>query len=150
MLIVQSYLVELNFPSAAGQGNFKAFNDQETLHNCKIVGVEGVSASQLSRSPSNNAMVSQANCLYTALSLLTPTGTKQVYQMPFANIVTSLNAGVIKQFYGMDISWQTSGVWCFSSGIINANESICFNFLYVRSKDWKQYLELRAKYDRNY
>ena len=148
MLIVRTALVELNFSAAAGQGSFKAFEDQQLMHDCKIIGVEGVSASQLSRSPSNQAMVSQSNCLYTALDLRTPTGTKQIYQIPFGNIITSVNAGIIKEFYGLDISWQTSGVWVFSGGIIAANESICFNFLYVRNKEWKQYLELRAKYGR--
>ena len=147
MLIVNSALVEVNFSTAPAAGAQVKFNDQQLMHNCKIIGVEGVSASQLTTAPSTAAIATQANCIKTALTLQNKRGVQFVFQLPFGQIITQNNSGIIKEFYGLDLDWQSCLVNIFATGV-TAGQSICYNFYYVRNAMWKDYLKARQMFGR--
>lgn len=139
--IIKSYLVELNFATAPAAQTRVNFVDQPQLREKRIVGIEAISASQLSFSPTGKNMVTQANCLSTGLTLKEGT-TDIIYQIPFAQMVTQNNGGLVREFFGIVVNFQSSGIDVFSA-TVTANYSICYNFLYVDKENWNEYVQLR-------
>jgi hypothetical protein len=142
--LIKTFLVELNFltaPAALTQTNF---NDQPQLRDKKIVGIEAIAANQLAHAPSGAAMATNANALNTALTLKIGTS-DDISQMPFAQFITQNNGGIVREFFGIEINFQSSGINCFTTGI-TAAQSLCYNFYYVDKTNWNQYLEFRRTY----
>lgn len=141
--IIKTYLVELNFITAPAALTQVHFIDQPQLREARIIGIEAISANQLLTSPAGKTMVTNSMALDTALTL--KVGTEEIiYQMPYAQFVTQNNGGIIREFNGIVINFQQSGVNCFAA-TIPANYSICYNFWYVNKADWQIYFQLRQK-----
>lgn len=141
--IYNSYLVELNFVSAPTAGAPITFKDVPFLGDVFIYGIECITASQMTTSPTSNTMASQANCLRGALTIV-ENNTEVLAQIPNGQLITQNNAGVIKEFRPIKINLTKSNVQMFSAGIA-AGESICYNFIYLYPNQVKEYLEFIKK-----
>ena len=129
MITIEStFLAEVNFATAPAAGARVYFADLPQLRNQKTFGIEAISATQLTYSPNNKVVVSQANAATLMLTLAVE-GTEQVYQMPVTSLIASLNGGFIRQFAGLTINLVKSYVTASTTGV-NGAESILFNFIY--------------------
>ena len=140
--IFNSYLVEINFVSAPTAGQTVNFLDVPQLRDKLIYGVELITASQMTTSPTGKTIATKANSLSGSLTIVN-TGSYQVFQqVPNGNLITQDNAGIIKEFAPTKIDLQKSFVQIFSAGI-GAGESLCYNFIYLKPEQLKDYLSTR-------
>mgnify|MGYP003382029760 CR=1 FL=1 len=140
--IFNSYLVEINFPTAPTAGQTVNFLDVPQLRDKLVYAVELVTASQMVTSPTGKVIASQANALTGSLTILNTESYQVFQQVPNGNLITQLNAGIIKEFAPTKIDLQKSNVQIFSAGI-GANESLCYNFIYLKPEQLKEYLASR-------
>lgn len=136
--IFNSYLVELNFAAAPAAGTKTYFLDIPFLRDKYIYGIETVTASQMAVSPTSKAMITQANSLTGALTLVQKS-TEIFFQTPMALLITNFNSGIVKEFSPVQLDLQKSYVQVFSAGIA-ATESVCFNFIYLLESELETYL----------
>lgn len=128
LIINRSYLAEVNFASAPAAGQRFFFGDIPALRTVFTHGIEAISASQLSTSPTGKTVNTQANCATLMLTLAIG-DTEEVYQIPVTSLISTLNGGFIRQFNGKRINLPKSYVTSVTTGI-SANQSILFNFYY--------------------
>lgn len=140
--IFNSYLVEINFVTAPLAGQTFNFLDVPQLRDKLIYGVECITASQMVTSPTGKVIASQANSLTGALTILNTDSYQVFQQVPNGNLITQENAGIIKEFKPTKIDLQKSNVQIFSAGI-GAGESICYNFIYLKPEQLKDFLSSR-------
>jgi len=140
--IFNSYLVEINFVTAPLAGQTFNFLDVPQLRDKLIYGVELITASQMITSPTGKVIASQANSLTGALTILNTDSYQVFQQVPNGNLITQENAGIIKEFKPTKIDLQKSNVQIFSAGI-GAGESLCYNFIYLKPDQLKDFLASR-------
>lgn len=140
--IFNSYLVEINFPQAPTAGQTVNFLDVPQLRNKLVYGIECITASQMVTSPQGKVIASQANSLTGSLTIVNTNSYQIFQQVPNGNLITQLNSGIVKEFKPTLIDLQKSFVQIFSAGIA-ANESICYNFIYLEPTQLKDYLATR-------
>ena len=139
IVIKNSYLVELAYPSAAAAGSQITFKDAQFLEKVLIVGIEIITADQMSTAPSGNAMASKANAIKGALTIVEGNKDK-LFQLPNGQLITQDNAGIVKEFSPIKLNLSKCSVVMFAAGIA-ANESLCFNFYYIYPEDLANYLK---------
>jgi len=140
--IFNSYLVEINFPQAPTAGQTQNFIDVPQLRNKLIYGIECITASQMITSPQGKVIASQANALSGSLTILNTDSYQVFQQVPNGNLITQLNSGIVKEFRPTMIDLQKSYVQIFSAGI-GANESLCYNFIYLEPKQLDEFIRTR-------
>lgn len=136
--IFNSYLVEINFQAAPAAGTTIKFQDVPQLHDKLIYGIELVTASQMTTSPTGKVIATQANSLSGALTIVNQSSYQIFQQVPNGNLITQLNAGIVKEFEPTFIDLQKSFVQIFSAGI-GAGESLCYNFIYLKKEQINEY-----------
>lgn len=136
--IYNSYLVELNFTTAPGAGAPITFKDVPFLNNVYIYGIECITASQMTTSPTSNPIATQANIIKGSITIVEG-NTEVLFQVPNGQLITQNNAGIIKEFRPIKINLTKSSVQMYAAGIA-AGESICYNFIYLYPHELKQYL----------
>ena len=134
-------MVEINFQQAPLPGTRTNFLDVPQLRDKYIYGIECITSSQMTVSPTSKTIASKANILPTTLTIV-QAASEIFYQIPNSQLITQDNAGIIKEFRPILIDLQKSYVQVFNAGIA-ANESICFNLFYLYSNQLKEYLNLR-------
>lgn len=137
--ITRSYLVELYFGTTApGQGANFNFQDYPELRDVYITGVEVVSSIYLSTAPSGKSVVSNSDLPGLVLNLTDVNTNVRVYNYPLYDLQPSNVGGYYRDFVPFKLNLVKSYVTVFQNIGIAANESICFNFLYVRANEFEK------------
>lgn len=137
--ITRSYLVELYFGTTApGQGANFNFQDYPELRDVYVTGVEVVSSTYLSTAPSGKAVVSNSDLPGLVLNLTDQNTNVRVYNYPLYDLQPSNVGGYYRDFVPFKLNLVKSYVTVFQNIGIAANESICFNFLYVRANEFEK------------
>lgn len=140
--IFNSYLVEINFPQAPAAGSTKQFFDVPQLRDKLIYGIELITASQMTTSPTGATIATKANALSGSLTIVNKDSYQVFQQVPNGNLITQDNAGIVKEFAPTFIDLQKSYVQFFASGVA-AGESLCYNFIYINKDQLDAYLKSR-------
>ena len=137
---MRSYLVELYFGTTApGQGANFNFQDYPELRDVYITGVEVVSSTYLTTAPSGKSVVSPADLPGLVLNLTDTNTNVRVYNYPLYDLQPNNVGGYYRDFVPFKLNLVKSYVTVFQNIGISANESICFNFLYIRANEWEKY-----------
>ena len=137
--ITRSYLVELYFgTSAPGQGAQINFQDYPELRNVYVCGVEVASADYLSLAPSGRTNVPAASLPGIVLNLMDVNTNIRVYNYPSFDLQPNNVGGYYRNFEPFKLNLVKSYVTIFTNLSIGANDSLCFNFFYVRAEDYER------------
>jgi hypothetical protein len=137
--ITRSYLVELYFgTSAPGQGAQINFQDYPELRNVYVCGVEVCSTDYLSNSPSGKAVTAASNLPGFFLNLMVVSNNIRIYNYPSFDLQPSNVSGYYRDFEPFKLNLVKSYVTILQNLGILANESLCFNFFYVRAEDYER------------
>jgi hypothetical protein len=137
--ITRSYLVELYFgTSAPGQGAQINFQDYPELRNVYICGVEVCSTDYLTLSPSGKAVTAATNLPGIVLNLMDVSTNIRVYNYPSFDLQPSNVNGYYRDFEPFKLNLVKSYVTILQNIAILANESLCFNFFYIRAEDYER------------
>lgn len=137
--ITRSYLVELYFGTIApGQGAQFTFADYPELKDVYITGVMAVPANYLSLAPSGRANITNVNTPGLVLNLLDVNTNIKIYNYPVFDLVPGNSGGFYRDFVPFRLNLVKSFVTVFQNIGIGANESLCFNFLYIRREDYER------------
>ena len=137
--ITRSYLVELYFgTSAPGQGAQINFQDYPELRNVYVCGVEVASADYLTQSPSGKTVTASANLPGIVLNLLDTNTNIKIYNYPTFDLQPSNVSGYYRDFEPFKLNLVKSYVTILQNIGISANNSLCFNFFYIRAEDYER------------
>lgn len=137
--ITRSYLVELYFgTSAPGAGAQINFQDYPELRNVYVCGVEVASADYLTLSPSGKSVAAGSNLPGIVLNLLDINTNIKVYNYPTFDLQPSNVSGYYRDFEPFKLNLVKSYVTILQNIGINANQSLCFNFFYIRAEDYER------------
>jgi len=134
LIITNSYLAEINFPTNGAAGQRVYFKDIPTLTPrdgrtvIETVGLEVFSSSELAASPNGATIISNAN-LATITLTLTVGSVERCFQLPCKSLQSVVNGGQIRRFFNLPVNIVKSYVQVTAAGI-SAGESVCFNFYY--------------------
>lgn len=130
MIITNSYLVELNL-STIGLGQRYTFLDVPQLrYNAVIIdGLEAFTAAQLATSPNQKTIVSAAASVNVVMTFVVDE-TEEIYQIPYYTLISSNNAGLIREFANKRINLVKSYATILNVSGLSAGESLIFNFYY--------------------
>jgi hypothetical protein len=137
--ITRSYLVELFLGTAApGQGASINFNDFPELRDVYITGVQVCSNVYLSNAPSGRVNTASANLPGIVLNLLDTNTNIRIYNYPTFDLEPANVSGYYRDFVPFKLNLVKSYITIFQNIGIGANESLCFNFLYIRAADYEK------------
>lgn len=130
MIITNSYLVELNLPSIALGQRYTFLDVPQLRYNAVIIeGLEGFTNTQLAVSPNNKNIITSAGSLNLVLTLVVDE-TEDIYQIPYYTLISSNNAGLIREFANKRINLVKSYITILNTTGLTAGESAIFNFYY--------------------
>jgi hypothetical protein len=130
MIITNSYLVELNLPTISLGQRYTFLDIPQLRYNSVIIeGIEAFSVDQLAVSPNNKTIVSTAATLNLVLTLVVDE-TEELYQIPYYTLISSENAGLIREFANKRINLVKSYVTILNTTGLTAAQSVIFNFYY--------------------
>jgi len=136
--ILRSYLAEINLgstvPSAGGQLQFQDFPQ---LRNVVIYGIEAISASILSTSPTNKTVVSVLTGI--TLTLVDKMQKEKIQQYPAFDLEPYNTGGLYRDFVPFQLNLVKSYITINNNGSLNANESVCFNVFYATEGELAEY-----------
>ena len=137
--ITRSYLVELYFgTSAPGQGAQITFQDYPELRNVYVCGVEVCSATYLTNGPSGRLVTAGTNLPGITLNLMDISTNIRVYNYPSFDLEPSNVNGYYRDFEPFKINLVKSYITVLQNIGILANETLCFNFFYIRAEDYER------------
>lgn len=130
MIITNSYLVELNLPSIALGQRYTFLDVPQLRYNAVIIeGLEGFTNTQLAVSPNNKNIITPTGSLNLVLTLVVDE-TEDIYQIPYYTLISSNNAGLIREFANKRINLVKSYITILNTTGLTAGESAIFNFYY--------------------
>jgi len=142
--IVRSYLVELYLgTSAPGNGSSINFQDYPELRDVYVCGVEVTPDNYLTISPSGKTNTALSNTPGIVLNLLDTNTNIRIYNYPTFDLVPSNVSGFYRDFEPFKLNLVKSYATIIQNIAIGANESLCFNFFYVRSADYERFFKNR-------
>lgn len=127
--IKNSYFTTVSIP-ATGAGTKAFFQYDPILENKKFIGLEVVSASQLSVAPDNSTMIVEADVPKFTLVLQDMRSTDKVYQTPLNTFYPAANGGIIRSLDDIDVNITKSYIQIVDSTGLAAGESVGFNFYF--------------------
>jgi hypothetical protein len=137
--ITRSYLVELFLGTAApGQGASINFNDFPELRDVYITGVQVCSNVYLSNAPSGRLNTASNNLPGIVLNLLDTNTNIRIYNYPTFDLEPANVSGYYRDIEPFKLNLVKSYITIFQNIGIGANESLCFNFLYIRAADYEK------------
>lgn len=130
MIITNSYLVELNLPSIALGQRYTFLDVPQLRYNAVIIdGIEAFTSTQLAVSPNNKNIIT-ANAATNIVITLVVDETEELYQIPYYTLISSNNAGLIREFANKRINLVKSYATILNTTGLTAGESLIFNFYY--------------------
>lgn len=134
-LIRKAYSVELNMPTIA-VGQRYTFQDVPQLRGGTIFvnGVSAFSASGLTVTSNQKNVVTAGGALNVVVYLVVGE-TEDIFAMPYSDLISQLNGGLIRTFENKQINLVKS--YCVLNSItgVTAGESLFFNFYYKDAKE---------------
>lgn len=129
-VIDRSYLVEVNLTTVT-QGQRYTFQDIPQLRNPKVLiqGIGAYSADQLGISP-NLANVVPAAAAMNLIVTFAVGETEELYQIPYFDLISANNGGLIREFKDKRITLTKSYVTVLDATGLSAGQSAVFNFIY--------------------
>ena len=132
MIITNSYLVELNLPTISLGQRYTFLDVPQLRYNAVIIdGLEAFTATQLATSPNNKTIIAN-NAAPNILMTLVVNETEEIYQIPYYTLISSNNAGLIREFGNKRINLVKSYATIINVTGLNAGESLIFNFYYKK------------------
>lgn len=137
--ITRSYLVELYLgTSAPGTGAQINFQDYPELRNVFITGVEVLGSTYLLKAPSGKNVISSSLLPSIVLNLVDVKTNIKIYNYPTFDLQPSNVSGYYRDFEPFKLNLVKSYITILDSAGFAANESLCFNFFYIRENDYKE------------
>lgn len=134
MIIENSYLVEVNLPSITLGQRYTFLDIPQLRYNAvTMMGIEAFTASQLATSPNNKTVISAAGSVNIVCTFVV-NETEDIYQIPYYTLISSNNAGLIREFQNKRINLVKSYITILNVTGLNANESVMFNFYYKKDQ----------------
>ncbi len=130
-IIGRSYLTEIKLVNAPSVGQKVPFLDVPQLRNVYTVGIECFTATQLTRSPNSNAVVTVVTGMVLTLAI---NNTEEVFQIPCIDLVPGSNSGLIRMFKNKIVNLPKSYITIFDTGVLAQNEAVVFNFIYEKMR----------------
>lgn len=132
MIIENSYLVEVNLPSITLGQRYTFLDIPQLRYNAvTMMGIEAFTANQLATSPNNKTVISAAGSVNIVCTFVV-NETEDIYQIPYYTLISSNNAGLIREFQNKRINLVKSYITILNVTGLNANESVMFNFYYKK------------------
>lgn len=133
--ITRSYLIE-NYvgTSVPGNGSQLNFQNYPELLDVWVCGIEVVNNTYLTVSPSGKTVVKPVTGM--VLNLLDKNTNIKIYNYPLFDLIPANVGGYYRDFEPFKLNLVKSYITILSNAGINANESICFNVLYIREEDY--------------
>lgn len=132
MIIENSYLVEVNLPSITLGQRYTFLDIPQLRYNAvTMMGIEAFTASQLATSPNNKTVISASGSVNIVCTFVV-NETEDIYQIPYYTLISSNNAGLIREFQNKRINLVKSYITILNVTGLNANESVMFNFYYKK------------------
>ena len=137
--ITRSYLVELFLGTTApGTGASINFNDFPELRDVYITGVQVCSSVYLTNAPSGRVNTASGNLPGIVLNLLDVNTNIRIYNYPTFDLEPANVSGYYRDIEPFKLNLVKSYITIFQNIGIGANESLCFNFLYIRAADYEK------------
>jgi hypothetical protein len=137
--ITRSYLVELYFgTSAPGQGAQINFQDYPELRNVYVCGVEVCSATYLLKAPSGRNVIAGSLLPNISLNLTDINTNIRIYNYPTFDLQPSNVSGYYRDFEPFKLNLVKSFITILDGTGFTVNESLCFNFFYIRAEDYER------------
>lgn len=132
ILVEKTLLIEIKL-AAIGLGNTNIFGINQTLNkdNARVYGMEVVTATQLTLSPSGRPLIAQALAANFTLNLVEKVGSLEfVQKMPLTRLLPSLYNGYTQAFKERNLDLNRSNIQVNdTAGLVNT-ESICLLIYY--------------------
>lgn len=130
MIITNSYLVELNLPTISLGQRFTFLDVPQLRYNAVIIdGIEAFDSTQLATSPNAKTVIG-ANATLGIVVTLVVDETEEMYQIPYYTLISSNNAGLIREFANKRINLVKSYATILNTTGLTAAQSLIFNFYY--------------------
>jgi hypothetical protein len=137
--ITRSYLVELYLgTSAPGQGAQINFQDYPELRNVYVCGVEVCSLTYLLKAPSGRNVIAGSLLPNISLNLTDINTNIRIYNYPTFDLQPSNVSGYYRDFEPFKLNLVKSFITILDGTGFIANESLCFNFFYIRAEDYER------------
>jgi hypothetical protein len=137
--ITRSYLVELYFGTTApGVGANFNFQDFPELRDVYITGVQVCSGIYISTAPSGRTVAGAAALPGLVLNLVDVNTNIRIYNYPTFDLQPDNANGFYRDFVPFKLNLVKSYITVLQNIGILANESLCFNFFYIRSADYEK------------
>jgi hypothetical protein len=130
MIITNSYLVELNLPTISLGQRYTFLDVPQLRYNAVIIdGLEAFTNAQLATSPNNKNIITAAASVNIVCTFVVDE-TEEIYQIPYYTLISSNNAGLIREFANKRINLVKSYATILNTSGLTAAESLIFNFYY--------------------
>lgn len=101
------------------------------MPNVLIVGVEIYTSSQLTKTPSQNTVITNAEATGIVITLQNDKNEYKMYETPITALNPALNNGVPREFAPFRLVMQNSYVKVTDSAVVTANKSVYIAFNYI-------------------
>jgi len=137
--ITRSYLVELFLGTTApGTGASINFQDFPELRDVYITGVEVCGSDYLQNAPSGRVNTQSTNLPGVVLNLLDTNTNIRLYNYPTFDLQPNNVSGYYRDIEPFKLNLVKSYITILQNIAIGNNESLCFNFLYIRAADYEK------------
>jgi hypothetical protein len=101
------------------------------MPNVLIVGVEVYTASQLTKTPAQNTVVTEAEAKGIVITLQNDKNEYKMYETPILALNPAVNNGVSREFTPFRLVMQNSYVKVTDSAVVTPNRSVYIAFNYI-------------------
>jgi len=130
-IIENTYLVEINLGTLAAQKQIN-FNFIPQLEGSLIYGIQTFSVSDQTTSPNGSSVVS-TNGLASINVTFAVGDNQDIFLMPCSDLRSANISGFVRMFANKKLNLTKSYITLNSTGSLNNNESILFQFLYRKA-----------------
>lgn len=129
-IIKRSYLTEVNMATVTASQKYNFDNIPELNRKDVIItGISAYTASSLVSSPNQKTVIADAAAANFVVTLATAES-ERIYRIPYYDLVSRTNAGLIRLFDKLNLNLTKCYVTCLNTAGVNAGESLVFNLIY--------------------
>ena len=136
-VINRQYLTEIDFITAPNRGDQIKFQDYPELvprDGKSVVYMQGIichTNNSVTTSPNGFSVITAVQAAALDLTIQVES-TQNIYKIPLVSLIDNLQGGFIRQLDNLPVNLTKSYVTINTSGIIGANEAICFSWIFRR------------------
>lgn len=129
-IIKNSYLAEINLVTVTQNQRYNFDNIPElNQKNIKLVSVTAYTATRLLLSQTGKTVIADAAAANFVLTLTTAES-EVIYQIPYYDLVSANNAGLMRMFKNLSVNLTKCYATCLSTTGVVAAQSLVFNLIY--------------------